>query len=241
LHATIVQLPEVQPVVSAFGRLQTFPQLPQLFVSVPVLVSQPSAELPLQSAVFAGQLVTAHVPAEQIGVPVVDVHFLPHTPQLLTSLAAKDSHPLLGSLSQLFQPAEHEATAHVPLEQATFAFWSWQTRPHRPQLFGSAAVFFSQPSVRLLLQSVQPVWQVPIPQLPPVQAAVSACAGTEHCVAQLPQRFTSCWRFDSQPSEGLLLQSAKPVPHEPTVQWPLTQAEPPFAVVHTELVQAPQW
>ena len=63
--------------------------------------------------------------------------------------------------------------------------------------------------------------------------------GTKQTRPQAPQLLTSLLVFVSQPSTGLLLQSAKPGLQDATVQTPTVQAGVPFATKQTR-PQAPQ-
>src|SRR5258707_5916506 len=91
--------------------------------------------------------------------------------------------------------------------------WVAQVVPQVPQLAGSLVRFFSQPSVALLLQSAKPVLHAmahaPLTQLDPAFAAAQT-------LPQIPQLAVSFVRFFSQPSAGLVLQSAKPELQVPT-------------------------
>src|SRR4051812_21908732 len=84
-----------------------------------------------------------------------------------------------------------------------------QTLPHTPQLFASEPSCASQPSLAVLLQSLNPGSHVSIAHPPPVHLEV-ACASM-HAVWQLPQ---CCGSFEvvvSQPFALLPSQSPKPV------------------------------
>jgi hypothetical protein len=75
------------------------PQPPQLSGSVLVSVVQP-VEPVLQLPNGAVQLDVPHVPAAQVGVPVVDVHLLPQLPQFSTLLSRSTSQPFFSLWSQ---------------------------------------------------------------------------------------------------------------------------------------------
>jgi hypothetical protein len=101
------------PLWQACPAAQVTPQPPQLLASVWVLVSQPLAKMPSQSAEPEAQVVTLHAPLLQPTpvtlVPAVQV--LPQPPQLLPSVFRLTQAPL-----QLVRPVEH-AVWHWPLEQ----------------------------------------------------------------------------------------------------------------------------
>lgn len=84
----------------AFAGLHVLPQLPQ-FAVVCVLVSQPSAGLPLQSAQPELHDATPHVVPVHAAVPFAVVHLMPQPPQLFTSSWMTVSHPLPALPSQL--------------------------------------------------------------------------------------------------------------------------------------------
>jgi hypothetical protein len=75
-------------VAVAFGRLHALPHEPQLFVSLPMLVSQPVCGLPLQLAYPGLQDPMPQTPFTQLGVSWYSKHTLLHMPQLSGSLGS---------------------------------------------------------------------------------------------------------------------------------------------------------
>lgn len=114
-----------------------------------------------------------------------DAQALPQAPQWLTWVSRLTSHPLAAVPSQSANPGLHEPTAHRPEVHAGVALGTRQGAPHPPQLFTSAAVSTSQPSVGFPLQSAKPALHDAIEHLLSVQAA-RACASV-HAFPQLPQ------------------------------------------------------
>lgn len=95
-----------------------------------------------------------HVLEAQVGVEFGRVgHTLPHAPQFVTLVRRSVSQPLPARPSQLPKPAlqlnPQAPAAHVRVALATVG----QTLPHAPQLFTSASVRISQPSLEARLQS----------------------------------------------------------------------------------------
>lgn len=110
--------PPPMQVARPWGKLQTFPQPPQLFTSVLVFVSQPSEASPLQSAYGAVQT-APHTPLLQTGMALVlgvTVHVLPQEPQLLMSARALRQMPLQQS-SPPGQSAPEVPHVQCPLTQ----------------------------------------------------------------------------------------------------------------------------
>lgn len=83
----------------------------------------------------------------------------PQAPQWALDARVSTSHPLLGSLSQLANPEEHEATAQRPLLQAAVALERLQAAPHAPQFEADALRFASQPLADIESQSPKPALQ----------------------------------------------------------------------------------
>lgn len=106
-----------------------------------------------------------------------------------------------------------------------------QTVLQPPQCAGVLRLV-SQPLAGLLSQSPKPEEQA-IPQLPLVHVGVPPAV--EHFRVQPLQLLTSVFRLTSQPSAGLLLQSAKPGLHAPMAQVPLLQVAAALANVHLVL------
>ena len=137
LQVAIAHTPLTHAAV-AFGKVQTMPQPPQLAEPVKMLVSQPSARVPLQLANPA-----LHVPTH-VRPPPLTVH----TPL-----------PLLNEQkSPAVFPAQaaSDATVHTPFAHTPDA----QCVPHVPQLFGSELVSAHCPLQSLVLV---PPWHVHAP------------------------------------------------------------------------------
>jgi hypothetical protein len=153
------------------------------------------------------------VPPLQVAVEFVGAwvaQLFPQAPQLATSVAASDSQPVAGLLSQLLKPAAQVRPQFVPSHVAVEFGPEGQTVPQLPQLDG---VFngVSQPlDPRSLSQLPKPALQV-IAQVPVAQDAV-ALAGAVHGVPQAPQS-VAVVNGVSQPSLALALQSPKPAWH----------------------------
>ena len=82
-------------------------------------------------------------------------HEMPQPPQLFGSLDVSTSHPLDGSLSQSALGGVHVGLEQVPPEQASVPPNVLQACPQEPQFSGSLEVLISQPSAKLLLQSLK--------------------------------------------------------------------------------------
>ena len=85
LHAAMTQVP-LTHIMVALGALQAFPQLPQLFASLCMLVSQPFDGLPSQSAKAALHVAMTHWELTQAGVALGREHIAPQLPQFNTSV-----------------------------------------------------------------------------------------------------------------------------------------------------------
>jgi hypothetical protein len=75
-------------------------------------------------------------------------------------LAVRHSQPFASIPSQLLKPALHEVRRHPPIVHEPVPFANVHALPQRPQFIASVAVWTSQPSMRLLLQSLKPALQV---------------------------------------------------------------------------------
>ncbi len=93
LQLAITQVPLEQAMV-ALAPEQTWPQLPQLLTLLLMLVSQPSAWLPLQSAKPELQPAITQVPLVQAMVALAAEQTWPQPPQLLTLLLVFTQVPL---------------------------------------------------------------------------------------------------------------------------------------------------
>jgi hypothetical protein len=144
VHEAMAQWDDVHVAV-ALGRLHTTPQPPQLFTSFVVF-----AQLPLHSVGIFPEHIETHFPPEQ-SIPAA--HALSHEPQCI-GCERSVSQPSDASLLQSANPALHDAMVHFPIVQLGVAWGVVHTMPQPPQLFGSAAVFTSQPFNGIPSQSV---------------------------------------------------------------------------------------
>jgi hypothetical protein len=115
--AQLLQTPPVQLVPVG----QTWPQLPQLLLSVEVLTSQPVAGFLSQSALGALQTGFVHLPPTHPSTPPVMLHGIPQPPQLPTLVFVLISHPFAALLSQSAYPAAHAVMAQVEAVQLSVA------------------------------------------------------------------------------------------------------------------------
>ena len=203
----------VEPLHDAlpFVVLQWWPHEPQSFGSV-MFVSQPSPGLALQSALPAGQIDSPQRLPKQYGVPPpCATHAFPQLWQCSTVFVRFVSQPFASSLSQSPKP-ERQAKVQSPFVHVPAPFADAQRWPQPPQLAGSVATFFSQPSSVRPLQSAQPASQAPMPHAPPLH--IDAACAKSHALSHVPQCRASEPSCASQPSAGSPLQSAKP-PSQP--------------------------
>lgn len=150
----------------------TRPHAPQLFRSVLLLVSQPSACTPLQSAKPALQLAILHAPAKQAGTPLGTEHTLPHRPQLAV-LVRSASHPFDARPSQSANPATHVKPQALPLHVGVACAGVGHTAPHAPHDVVVFVVFTSQPLAALASQSAKPDAHADTVHNPPAQPGVA--------------------------------------------------------------------
>jgi hypothetical protein len=116
------------------------PQVPQLFASLVVLISQPLAGLPSQSMKPVLQDLMAQFDALHVGVAFAKLHAVPQPPQLFTSLVVLISQPSEAVLLQSAYPVAHDAMAHADDVHVAVAFAKLHTWPQLPQLFTSFVV-----------------------------------------------------------------------------------------------------
>ena len=125
-------------------------------------------------------------------VPVVQVetafaragHTLPQPPQLRVSVAVDDSQPLALAPSQSARP-KRQVVAQVPaVHIAVDVEVPEHARPHDPQLPVEVRRSVSQPLAAMPSQLPQPDSHTK-PQVPAVQVAITARAGTGHGVLVL--------------------------------------------------------
>jgi hypothetical protein len=166
--------------------LQAFPHLPQLLLSVCVLVQvDPHCVSPAPQA----HMPPLHVPP--------CAHWFPQLPQLKASVC-KSTHELLQLVSVAPEELVVQLAEQVPPLHAGVPPSAWQTLPQRPQLF----VSFST-EVHALLQIISPAgqlqrpfWQVVLlPQLVPQepQFALSVVRSTQ----ALPHETRPCGQTQS--------------------------------------------
>ena len=180
------------------GMGQTLLHDPQLAVSVAVIAQM---LVVVQNDVPVGHELT-HIPDEQW---VPSPQAVPHPPQLALVLSGA-SHPFAGLLSQSPYPPLQAATVHAPCAQPAVAFARLHAIPHAPHDVTVVAVFVSQPSEVIMLQSAYPVLQAPMAQDPAVQTAVALAS--VQAFPHAPQLCGSVAVIASQPSEAIPLQSA---------------------------------
>lgn len=144
-HAPFTQL------TLAFGTAaQAFPQNPQLEMFVRRLISQPLAELLSQSAYPALQAPMVQAPFTQLVEAFGTLaQATPQNPQFPGSVRRFTQLP-----EQFEKPVLQLPTVQTPLEHAGVPFVILaHTCPQDPQLLTSPAMYTSQPSVRVALQS----------------------------------------------------------------------------------------
>jgi len=151
MHAPTWQIPPEQ-VAMAFGKEQTFPQAPQFWESVVMLISQPLALLPSQFLKLPTQLIPQMPPVQTGDALGAPGQTRPQPPQLLVEFSDV-SQPSLGFPLQSPNPGLQEYV-QTPLTQVRIVLGlNAQIRPQFPQLFTSVCTKTSQPSAWLLLQS----------------------------------------------------------------------------------------
>jgi hypothetical protein len=221
VHVPSVHTPPGQVSV-AFARLHTAPQPPQL-LRVVVLVSQPFAGFPSQLAKPAAHT-GRHVPAGQLVVPFAFVQAAPHAPQFVVVLSDA-SHPFETWVSQLPKPVLH-TMLQAPSEQLAVPFAELHAWPHAPQSATVELVFVSQPFVGS--ESQLPHGAVQVPRVHTPETHDSDAFARLHTAPQPPQLARLVFRFVSQPSAELPLQSPRPALQLEMPQTPATQfAVPP--------------
>ena len=193
------------------------PQPPQLPLSVCVSTSHPLAAVPSQLAKPGLHAPMTHVPVEQVAPALGKLHWIPHPPQLFTSLpCVAVSQPLLAMPSQLPYPLAQETTAQALDEHAsTETFGRAQTLAQLPQWFTSVLSLTQLPA-----QLVSP------PPHVVVQAPEEHTWPPPHPIPQPPQLPLSDCVLTSQPLAALPSQSAKPVAQVPREHVPLAQVAP---------------
>jgi hypothetical protein len=206
----------------AFGTEHTTLQPPQFTVVVAMSVSQPFAcLLPSQSPQPAEHAPT-HAPPPQSGVTWFDEHSTLQPPQCAALVRVDTSQPSLALLP--LQSAKPVAHTPLQLPDAHDGAGMWlleQAAPHWPQLATSLVIWVSQPSVALALQSPNPAAHAML-HMPATHEGVPLVV--EQALVHEPQWAESAFRFTSQPSTGLLLQSANPAAHMAMAHAPAVHA-----------------
>jgi hypothetical protein len=157
---------------------QAAPQLPQLFVSLLVLTSQPSAGFLLQSAKPALHDVMAQLDALHVAVALAKLHAAPHDPQFLESVCRLVQAPL-----QLVNPDAQPQTPMTQVAEDTQSEFVLQPPPvpHGGHTGPPQSTPVSCPS---LTRSVQVgVWQTPATQTLGDTQSLSAAHDVLHAVA----------------------------------------------------------
>jgi len=178
-----------------------------------------------------------HAPLEHLGVAFGYVHFVPHVPQLFTSVEVEISQPFNALASQFPQPASQVPIEQTPVEHFGVACGKTQALPQPPQWLTLVLMSISHPVVALLSQFANPVLQDATEHIPDKHAGEPLT--TEQIVPQAPQLFRSEETECSHPVLTLMSQSPKPALHEPIMHAPATHAAVPLTVEHV-VAQAPQ-
>jgi hypothetical protein len=149
-----------------------------------MLVSQPLDAAPSQLPQPDSHAI-AQTPCMHDGVPWLELHCLPQSPQLVALLNRLVSQPFVLSASQSPKPAAH-ADEHVPAVQRATAFgYVGQARLQPPQCAGSFSRSASQPFDGSPSQSPNPVSHV-VPHTPLTQLG-AAFGPPGHTVPHWPQ------------------------------------------------------
>ena len=220
MHESIWHAPAPSHDPFAFGYfvVQLLPHVPQSVCVVFRFTSHPfSGMLLSQSSKFARQLYW-HAPSEQPATTVLSggltLQSVAQSPQCAGSVLRFASHPFAAPPSQSVHPLS-QVYPQVPLVHVGAALAG---SPHvvvqLPHALMLLSVGVSHPSDVSLLQSPQPLLQLPIWHAPATHDP-GACANV--VVQLLPHtlQFVSLSSAASQPSDVSLLQSAHPLSHEP--------------------------
>lgn len=219
------QLPRVQVGVPC-SVLHACPHPPQSDVVTLRSVSQPLLRRPSQLPQFDAQLIE-QIPRAHEGVPFVELHALPQTPQWLVLLSVDVSQPFLTSPSQLPKPAS-QVMPQLPEEHVAVPLVESHTLPQMPQLPVLVLMLVSQPFVTSPSQSSQPgshsMVQVPLaqPGVPRFEL---------HRLPHTPQSETVFLRSVSQPLATFLSQSSQP-PAQVIEHVPALHVGVPLVVLH---------
>ncbi len=193
------------------------PQRPQLALSVPVLVSQPLAGLPSQSAKPALHAPIAQVPDAHVAAALAKRHTTPQPPQFEASAPRTlSSQPSAAVPLQSPKPALHEPTTHRPPTHAlTAAFARAQAVPQAPQLAGSV-IGETQLRPQVICSAPHDAWQLPAAQTWPAAQAFP----------HAPQWSASVWRSRQVPSQSVWLITHATTHAPPTQAFPMGHALP---------------
>jgi hypothetical protein len=189
------------------------PQAPQLKTSSATTVSQPS------SAIGAAGLIQLPNPSAHVGVHCPLAHAVltalapeqakPQLPQWAVDVRKSTSQPSAALLLQSAKPMV-QVKPHIPLVHVAVEFGPLgHALPHIPQLL-TFPTLTSQPLAATMSQSAKPAEHDSMAHFCATHAGL-AC-GRLHAFLQNPQ-FCVVSIDVSQPSAGLLLQSAVPAPH----------------------------
>jgi len=206
---------------------------PQLALLARVFTSQPLLATPSQSAKPGAQAAMAQAPAAQVEAALGSAQTRPQAPQFEALEERSASQPLEATPSQSPKAPVQRTTVQAPEAQPLAATWERaQTAPHAPQWAGSMEV---------LAQKVD----APVPQVERGEAQLALHVPPEQtwpaaqALPHTPQLALSVRVLTSQPSEGLALQSAKPVAQAAIAQPPAVQVAVALGRAHI-LPQAPQ-
>ena len=234
LQAVIEQLPPEQAPIALAGA-QAFPQVPQLCMLVPRLVSQPFETRVSQLPKPAVHVIEQSPPVQD-AVPLVELQTLLQTPQLAASVVRLASQPFENLVSQSENPALQAPAGIVQAEfrHVAVALAATQAVPQVPQFKASFVVVVSQPSPTLPLQLPKPAAQV-ILQTPAEQLGVPW--ELLQAAPQVPQLVALLLVSASQPFAAfapLISQFWKLPLQDVIVQVPATHAPTALAGAHTE-------
>jgi hypothetical protein len=245
--------------------VQRVPHAPQLLLSPPRFVSHPFAATPSQLPNPALHEPSAHAPAVHVALALSKPQVIPHAPQVC-GLERSASQPFAGLPSQSAKPARHnvhvKSGAHARFaptlaQSASVQHW-WQPDapqhvvpdPHAECVHAPPAqTSFVHASPSLQSVFAQQVAHAPPPQsrIPVAQAqapAVQTCDPGQ-ATPHEPQ-FAPLVRVSiSHPSDGSLLQSAKPalhwIPHTPAAHTAVVDPAGAVALTVHVVPHAPQF
>jgi hypothetical protein len=228
-----VHVPDVQVGVP-IGTSHAVPQVRQS-VSVFSGVSQPFDGSLSQSPKPATHAVMTQLPVRQLVVAFARAQPTLQPPQSVLVISDV-SQPVASLPSQSPKLAVHAPIAQVPVAQVAVAFVREQLDPQPPQ-FTSVVMGVSQPLGSTASQSPKPGRHEVHPHMPVEQ---SATAWDRRHATPHPVQSVSVPSGVSQPSSGIMLQSAKPGSQLATAHAPLVQVGRAFGSMHA-LPHAPQF